>query len=86
MILGLIRLANARWRIDVEIDLLESCLYALLEDNTKKRSRRWLWRGKIVCLFQYQREKKGKVIQKESVFANQGFAHASTSLYVTQLN
>ena len=86
MILGLVHPANTRWRIDVEIDLLENRLHALLEDNTKKRSRRWLWRGKIVCLFQYQREKRGKVIQKERVFANQGFAHASTSLDVTRLN
>ena len=85
MVLGLIRLANARWRVDVEIDLLEHFLQALLEDNTKKRSRRWLWRGGNVRLFQYQRERKTKSYRRK-VFANQGFAHASTSLNVTRLN
>ena len=66
MNLGLTRLANARWRIDIEIDLAEKFSVCLTRECHKKAIATLVGAGKFFGrLFQYQRGTKRNVIQKE---------------------
>lgn len=49
-------------------------MYALLENATRRLSRRYLGHGNIEDLFQYQKRTKRNIIEKERFFANQEFS------------